>query len=379
MKILKCLKSAKGIITRLSLIICLGFCLNYNFYSNPISSPPIITEIYFGPGGWSIELLFLDLFNTNNLDSMRITGLYDTAEFIPGIEYIEGEVIVVTQADFQTPFYINQEGDFLHVEGRVGSDWWLLDEYGLPFGDLPEIYISEVCAPVGEESIAWQEFDWSNGGPYFWVVKELPNTIDSNTWYQVSTRATFSGYVKDKNEEPLSWIKLDYSTYDFYHYTTPTVPEIYTDENGYFYNENMFCKRYHFRFLFEGSEIGDTIVCIEPGAANYFEFKLDTLLTSIGEYKPATTSYSIYNIPNPLSNQTTFVVESSGYRQNQKGVIKIYSSEGYIIDILPIEISGEKQELAYNLADKSLAAGIYYYSLEIGKDKKASGKMVISQ
>ncbi len=377
MKIPDCFTSVKGIIARLSLIICLGLCLNFNSYSNPIENLPEIMEIYFSSDGWSIELLISEFYGGNNLDNLRITGLYDTAQFLPGIEYTPGEVFFVTQADFQTPFFINQAGDLLYLEEQMGNSWWRLDFYGLPFGDFP-LYISDVCAPYGEESIAWQEFAWSNGGPYFWTVKELPNTIGYSPG-QVSKRCIFSGYIKDKNNDPLPWIKLDYATEDFYHYTTPTVPEVYTDENGYFYNENMFCKRYHFRFLYEFSEIGDTIVCLEPDSANYFEFKLDTLLTGIAEFRPTISSYSITNIPNPLSNQTTFIVETNGYGQNQRGVIKIYSSEGYIVDILPIEISGENQELNYNLSDKSLASGVYYYSLEIGKEKKASGKMVISR
>jgi hypothetical protein len=195
----------------------------------------------------------------------------------------------------------------------------------------------------------------------------------------VSKKTSFSGYVKDRSDKPLPGVKIDYCADAFYHYTIPTVPEIFTDDNGYFYTDNMFCTQYSFEFLFEGGMIGDSIVYLEPDSANYFEFKLDTLLTGIGEYKPAITSYLIYNIPNPFANNTTFVIETTGKVQNQKGVIKIYSPEGFIVDILPVEISGEKQELAYNLADKSMAAGIYYYSLEIGKEKKASGKMVVSK
>lgn len=377
MKILNYLKSAKGILIRLSLIICLGFCLNYNSLSNPALDPPVILEIYFGSGGWSIELVIPDFFGISNLDSVIMTGLYDTAAFVPGIVFIPGEAFTVTQADFQDGFFINQDGDELHLVylSEIGYYGW--DYFGLKFGDQPTFPYAEVSAPIGEESIAWQLFTAPTNYS-FWIVKELPNTIGLNP-FQVSKRATFSGYVRDRNDAPLSGIKLDYCGFEFYHNTTPSVPEIYTDENGYFYTDNMFCKRYHFRFLYDEGMIGDTLICLEPDSANYFEFKLDTLLTGIADCKPAITSYSISNIPNPISNNTTFVIEKSGILQNQKGVLKIYSSEGYIADILPVEISGEKQEMNYNLNDKSLASGIYYYSLEIGKEKKATGKMVVSR
>lgn len=372
MKILNYVKSTKGIIARLSLIICLGFCLNFPSRCNPIVEPPMIIEIYFSSGDVFIELLIP--MGEGNLDNIRMTGLYDTAQFLPGIEYTPGVVFYITGSDFETPFNINQAGDYIYLEEYYQGEWNQYDYYGFGFGNIPG---SEVSAPIGEESIARQEFSDSYDNYDYWTVKELPNTIGSSP-FQVSERAEFSGFVKDKNDNPLPGIELYYCPPQF-HYNTPGVPYIITDENGYFFTANMFCKKYNISFLFEEGEIGDTSIFVEPDSANYFEFKLDTLLTGIDEYKPATTSYSVYNIPNPLSNQTTFIVEVSGQIHHQKGIIKIYSSEGYIIDILPIEIYEGKQELNYNINDKSLASGIYYYSLEIGHQKVATGKMVISQ
>jgi len=372
------LKFLKGKIFRFSLIFCLGFCINFSAISNPMAPPPMITEIHFGSGTWSIELWMTDFFGESNLDNMRIVGLYDTAQFVQGISFTFDEVLVVTQDDFSTPFYINQSGDFLNLEEFYNGEWISIDYCGLPFGNIPAPFYSDVSASAGDESIAWQMFSWSNGGPYFWTVKELPNTLGYNP-LEVSKRAVFSGYVKDKNDGPLAGIMIDYADVDFYHYTTPTVPEIFTDENGYFYTDNMFCKKYHIDFLNNEGEIGSTLIYIEPDSANYFEFQLDTLLTGITEFKQLSPDYSIHNIPNPLSNQTTFIIEANGQIQHGKGIIKIYSNEGYIVDILPIEISGEKQELTYNLTEKSLAAGMYYYNLEIGHEKKASGKMVVGR
>jgi hypothetical protein len=215
-------------------------------------------------------------------------------------------------------------------------------------------------------------------GASFWTVKELPNSIGYNP-FQVSKRATFGGYVKDKNDEPLGNIKLYYCTERYHFETTPTVPEIFTDEDGYFFTDNMFCKKYWVRFLNGADELEWTVVSIEPDSANYFEFKLDTLLTGINEIRNTSLAYSIYNIPNPSSGQTTFIIESDNLKPYQKGVIKIYSEAGYIVDIIPVEINNERQEIIYNFDEKTLSSGLYLYSLELRNHKVASGKMIISR
>jgi hypothetical protein len=376
MKIMNYFKSAKGILIRISFLLFLGLCINLTSNSNPILPPPMIQEIYFSSGEVFIELLIPMYWGEGSLDNIRMTGLYDTAQFHPGIEYTPGEVFYITGADFETPININQYGDCINLEEFYGGGWSPFDYYGLQFGNVTW---SEVSAPIGEESIARQEFSEVGYDIYdYWTVKELPNTIGSSP-FQVSKRAEFSGYVKDANDDPIAGIILHYAPSRYFYYSfTPHVPEISTDQYGYFHTDHMFCKKFDIRFLFEEGEIGDTTIFVEPDSANYFEFKLDTLLTGMLEYKAVPYSYSISNIPNPFSNNTTFVIETNIKVQNQKGLIKIYSSEGFILEILPIEISGEKQELNYNLNDKSLAAGIYYYSLEIGHQKVATGKMVIS-
>lgn len=363
---------------KITVIIFLGLNLISNSSANPLLPPPMLTEINFGTNGWSVEFYGGSYFWDTNLDSCRIAGLYDTAQFRPGIEVNPDEVLVMTQDDFLTSFYINPVGDFLKLEQLFNGQWLDIDYYGLPFGDIPDQYFCEVSAPEGGESIAWQRFFYVDQSYYegFWAVKELPATLGNNP-FQVSKKTTFSGYVKDSNNEPLSGIKLDYANYIYYYIMTPTVPEIFTDDNGYFFTDNMFCKRYDINFLHEYGEIGDTTVFIEPDSANYFEFKLDTLLTGIHENKPEIPAYSIYTIPNPASFQTTFMIESDNPKPYQKGVIKIYSEAGFIVDIVPIEILDESQEVIYNFNDKSLASGPYFYNLEIKNHKVASGKIII--
>ena len=342
--------------------------------------PPMLTEINFGTNGWSIEFYGGEYFWDSNLDIYRIAGLYDTAQFRPGIEVNPNEVLVLTQDDFLTSFYINPAGDFLKLEELINGQWLDIDYYGLPFGDIPEQYFCEVTAPEGDESIAWQRFFYVDQSYYesFWTVKELPSTLGNNP-FQVSKKTTFSGYVKDSNNEPLPGIKLDYANYIFYYIMTPTVPEIFTDDNGYFFSDNIFCKIYDINFLHDYGEIGDTTISIEPDSANYFEFRLDTLLTVISENNLPVSGFSIQNIPNPSNYQTTFLVGSDLPGLHREGVIKIYSEAGYIVDIIPIEITGDKQKVVHNFNDKSLESGLYLYNLEIKNHKVASGKMIISR
>lgn len=363
-------------------IIFLGLNSSFYSYSNPIADPPMIIEIHFGTGSYSIELLIPEYWSETNLDNFRMVGLYDTAQFVAGIAIIPGVVFFVTQDDFITPFYINQAGDDLHLEYWFGSFWALVDYYGLQFGDYPGPNGCMVSAPAWEESVAWQMF-YHYMPPYsetfWWTVKELPNTIGFSP-LQVTKRASFSGYVKDKNDEPLEGVRLYYCPQFFHYETYPLVPELISDQNGYFSTDSMFCRKYIIWFRYEDGSIGDTTIFIEPDSANYFEFKLDTLLTGIHETRPAVSSgYAIRNIPNPSSGQTTFIINSYYPNIYNKGVIKIYNEAGFIVDLLPVEISGEKQELIYNYQDRSFAAGIYIYKLEIGKKKVASGKMVIGR
>lgn len=206
----------------------------------------------------------------------------------------------------------------------------------------------------------------------YWAVKEIPNTIGFSP-FEVSKRANFSGYIRDKNDEPIASVVLKYDD-------QLMEPYIETDTNGYFTaSGEMFCRIFNIQFLCNGGQIGDTIVSIEPDSANYYEFKLDTLLTGIKEIQSSTFQYSIFNTPNPSSSQTKFIIESDDPEPGTTGVIKIYSETGYIVDIVPVEIINERQEISFNFNTKSLSSGRYFYTLELNNHKVASGKMIISQ
>ncbi len=375
MKTIKAISFLK-LIFKSFFIIFLIFNLNIKTYSNPIMPPPIITEIYFSPGGWSIELYFAEIFyDDQDLSNYRMVGLYDTAQFLART-CPAGEAFDVTQDDFASTFTINPEGDFLHLQTFYNGEWLDIDYWGIGFGNISQFHMTG--APLGDESIAYQYFYDSSGEGDFWIVKEKPNSIGSYA-FDVNKRAAFSGYVLDRVNEPLPDIKLEYCPEYFHYYTTPSVPVIMTNTQGYFHTEYMFCRNYTMKFYHDGQLLSDTNIVIEPDSLNYFEFKLDTLLTGINENVGTVPHFLIRNAPNPCSNLTEFIIEISQINHNQAGVIKIYNDEGIIVDIIPVEMTAGKQEISYDTSAKSLPNGVYPCKLEIGHQCKASAKMIISR
>lgn len=350
-------------------IVFLTFSPSLLTFSNPIVPPPLIIEIFFGPEGWQMEMMNSAYSQVNNLDNIWLCGVYDSAQFVPGIEFVQGEVLIVTQDDLMAEMEINQDGDWLTLWYIDGDYFFPVDETGLFWGMVPltpPFYFNRVTAPTGEQSIALQElYDYGD----FWVVKEEPNSIGFSP-FEVSKRADFSGIVMDLNNDPLAGVELNYGAY----------PLFFTDSNGYFSVINtMLCRIWDVNFIFDGGVIGDSTISIEPDSENYFEFKLDTLLTGISESMPAGADYSIFSTPNPSSSQTSLIIGSKHPETGLKGVIKIYNESGYIVDIVPVTMASEKQEILYNFNDKLLASGLYIYYLEVRNQKVASGKMLITR
>ena len=201
-------------------------------------------------------MVFID-FGFNNMDSVRLVGLYDTAMFNPGIIVIAGEVMVITNEDMQSPFFIDPMGDFVFLEECYSSQWYTFDWYGLTFGEAPVPNISWVTAPVGEESVACQKFflyDPWQPEFFYWTVKEKPNTIGSDP-FEVNKKALFHGVVLDQQLNPMPGIRLIYCGEVMHYGTTPTVPYIMTDDTGFFYTEDMYCRKYHFFFVSRGDTV----------------------------------------------------------------------------------------------------------------------------
>ena len=367
--------SFKRKLVKFFIIIFLSLSPSFLTLSNPIIPPPVVFEIYFGPWSWEIEIQNNQYYSyIENFDDLWLVGQFDTARFEPGHSFLPGVIEIATQFDMLTPMTIQQSGDYVKLYYISGN----YSEYlgGIGWGS----FSSEVTAPVGEQSIALQMFNLDENDWGSWNAKEQPHTINSNPGHIIK-RTSFSGYVWDQNDAPMPNIYLDYCWDDEYYYgSSPTVPLINTNSDGYFHTDNMYSRKYHINFRigeFYGPSIGETNVYLEIDSANYFEFKLDTLLTGIHEVKPSLPGYSIFNQPNPVTSQTTFVVETGDPHPDQKGVIKIYNETGFIVDIIPVNLNSQRQEIIYSFDDKFLSTGVYIYNLEVRNNRVGSGKLIL--
>lgn len=346
--------------------------------ANPIIPPPIITELYFTEDGWQLEMVFNEMYGVDNLDNVRLVGLYDTALFNQGITVNNGEIMVITENDLQSPFFIDSMGDLIILE-EYDIFWSQLGFYGIRFGEYNGFPSPSVTAPIGSESVAYQEFYNSFDNDYFyWSVKEKPQTIGSSA-FDVQKRALFHGYVLDMDLNPIPNIMLDYCQNMFYNYTIPTVPFLMTNEDGYFYTDNMFCKKYQISFLYDYYIIiDDTIVSVECDSNNYFEFVMDSIWVGLNINKPV-QDISFYNFPNPFSERTKIVADLHYNPGSSKAIVRIYNQQGELLKILPLKesINPKRLETSFELSETQLKPGTLFYTLEIDHKKVASNKMIV--
>jgi len=347
--------------------------------ANPIIPPPIITELYFAEDGWQMEMVFDEMYGVDNLDNVRLVGLYDTALFNQGITVNTGEIMVITENDLQLPFFIDSLGDDITLETGSGSNWVTLGDFGIYFGEYNGYQTLPVTAPIGSESVAYQEFYHPDNYDYsYWSVKEKPQTIGSSA-FDVQKRVLFQGFVFDMEQNPIPNVKLDYCYSGYYYSSSPTVPLLVTNEDGYFYTESMFSRKYHIIFRDNYRVIiGDTIISVECDSNNYFEFVLDSIWVGLNVNEPV-RDISFYNFPNPFSERTKIVADLHYNSGSSKAIVKIYNQQGELLKILPLNNSSnnKKFETNFELSETQLKPGTFLYTLEIDHKKVASNKMII--
>lgn len=352
--------------------------------ANPIIEPPVLTEIYFGPDGWQIEMLFDEMFQgvIYDLDNFRLSGLNGWAPFNAGINVVPGEVMMVTNDNLQYPLLIEPQGDEIWLEEFFGSEWYRISPFPLRFGTLPAGN-STVTAPSGEESIAMCHIlvnDPQSGWFDYWTLKEKPNTI-GNEPLVVSKRAYFQGCVLDENLQPMPGIRLSYCPLYYNIYTTtPPLPWLETDQEGYFFTDSMFCRCYDIEFIHDGTMVADTgLICVEPDSANYHTFVLDTLLTSTTEQKERELVI-VECFPNPTRGPLHFRFLTTPGRLSDHAVIRLYGISSRGLDEIHVRLDEEEVDILYDLGSMHDPAGsIYLYTVEINDRTIASGKLMMTK
>ena len=218
-------------------IILLGIAA----HSNPIvESDAYISEIYFDENdNWTIEI-FCYYINEDNNDF-----IFHTSEGTADISFYAGnsEIILITADDLSTPLTINRDGDFIYL--TQFDDYYLLCDT-VSFGNSPG---ATVNAPlIGESLVNVIVVDYGFAfNNICWLVID---TAPSLGYISEPVKQSFSGYLRDNTGTAIPNVEINYGAIG-------DLPKIWTDENGYFESNSMFCKNYTVK-------IGEDIILEDP-------------------------------------------------------------------------------------------------------------------
>ncbi|MCK4358553.1 MAG: T9SS type A sorting domain-containing protein [Candidatus Cloacimonetes bacterium] len=345
--------------------IILTFLFILSLYSQLVGNPIIVkymSELYFEDDNWTIELAHtaeMGGWFFQNLDNLRLVSTTDTAQFNSGISLDDVNIILVTQDSLQAPLSINKNGDSVQLQEGGGDDWYFIDE--IYFGDYPN---SNVNAPFeGQSIVSVEEIG------YEYAKDNIPS-LGSNPYY-ANTRGTFSGYVFDQQQNPISNARIR-----FYYYN-----DIYTNQNGYFENNYMCGMNYNVIIYVDDIAMLDTLITIEPDSTTYCEFYLD--LYSIDEEQLQSRQLRLTNYPNPFIESTTIslLATSLCYATPGQAKIIIYNIKGQLVKEFKIQNYKFKiNEIEWGgKSDDGVLQppGFYFYSLEVDGKKIKTNKMIM--
>jgi len=369
----------KKIIFSIMLLFSIGI-----LKANPIIPPPFISEIYFNDTIWYIELNY---YSSN--DSIRLISHTDTA-YISCHNWFIGQIIILTQDSLLTPFYINRNGDSLVLQTYTGSnDWYSNDNICWGTYSCNVLFECNVNAPFIGQSLIMTEIKYGDvfaPESTYWLVKDNTPSLGTSV-YQANSKGTFCGYVYDSQHNPISNIRLQYCSNYFLFSPYANLTQVITDNNGYFYNADMFAKNYDITFNYNFSPYNNIVdttisITIEPDSANCYEFIIDTILTSKKNIS-IHQNFLLSCYPNPSNGKTTISFELPENIHFTNILIKIYNSTGEMIRILPVDISGKQNKYSVEwdgkCYDNSIASGTYYCNLELDGKKVATNKLIITK
>lgn len=202
--------------------------LVYGLNANPVlTSEAYISEIYFDEDDdWTIEIYFNYL--NEEYPEFKFYTSAGSADII--ISFTNQGIVLITAQDLSTPLPISRDGDFVYL--TQFEDLFLLCET-VTFGNYPG---SDVNAPLPGESLVNVEIQDNNyfSQNHYWLVKDIAPSLG---YINEPVRESFSGYLVDNTGDPISYLEIDYGA-------VGVLPKIWTDENGYFHTDSMYCKNY---------------------------------------------------------------------------------------------------------------------------------------
>jgi len=354
------------------LLILVLFVYSTILVSNPIPVQ-FISELIFDEqsDAYTIELATLYMYGFENLDNIMLCSDAGCSFFKPGINVNTGleEAILITIDSLQDPLYINPAGDYIYLM----EDGYILD-FGMTYGNHPD---SKVTAPsTGESILAQLIYCMSEPYSFYWEVKCYPPTpLDSI--YHTSCRGTLSGYLYDKNLTPIPGAELLYCDENCFGNSNPPLEPIYTDINGYFFNDDMFGKIYKVEIRLESVTLMELDINIEIDSNNYYEIVDTNFIVGLTE-EFLFDEIQIINHPNPFTNNTTFDLNIPESYPWNEALITVVDMNGKIVDRIAHQNPGDKTEQKINwYAPSDLKPGIYIYIVEIDSKHIASNKMIL--
>ena len=335
-------------------------------FANPIE-PVFINELYFEDGDWTLEIYDYYAFSFfSNLDNCYLKSSTDSVYFNDGITWNENFIFVVDENDMQNSFAINPNGDeimFVNEQEDIYDQISFGMNVNPPFAGQSLVRIHYYAGPPMYEE-------------YFLLVKENQPSIGYDP-FSVSSYGTFTGYVFDSLQNPVENVQLE----------SYSVPEIMTDENGYF-NADLPGMNYNFNVHLLYLATIDTIVTIEPDSLNYYEFVFENYVSSDDiEIEFPSSYYNLTNYPNPFNPTTEISFESTNLHKESQ--IEIYNSRGQKLKTISLslchpETVEERGETKYNVVwdgtnetGKQVPSGVYLYKLVSNEKELAANKMLL--
>jgi|GEM_PF-3803430 hypothetical protein len=348
--------------------------------ANPVVwAPLVISELHFdASGNWTIELSVVQdpmIQGDSTLNSFRIITKTTTALFNTGILIHWGDILLVTESDFQSPLTINPADELIQLEQNLQGVGWSHFGFDLMIGSST----SGNCVPPVNFGQSVHYFSVSNP-PYnnwnFYAKSDISslgepgNPLFCKGWVQ--------GVVVDENLDPVDDIPLRISCEQVagmgYNCT-------FINDDGTF---NLLTYSRNVTFLVTDSlgliVFGDTIVPVEPDSGNMVEITLDTLFTGINPVN-APESFSLKVTPNPMVDLSTITIDNPS-AISQNAIIKIYNEIKEIEGIIPVNnYYNDKQGISIPFSSQryNLVPGIYFLLLEVDSSIKNVTKIIVTQ
>ncbi len=345
------------------IITCLFIIFIGILFANPIVPHITITEITFNNSDWQIELYSDFLGEYTNLDSCQIICSAGSSFFQLGIEYELCSYLEVTNTDLITQLSINPESDSIRI-------FFLNESYSyLDYGTLNDM----VLAPSYEQSLRSVGLSTNAMDTYYIFAKDnTPSMGEPDDG--LGFKGIFCGYVYDSLMNPVENVVIDH---------TPdciSIPDIVTDENGYFEVE-LYAFNYDCNIHLGTLVSMDSIISIEPDINNYYEFVFEDYVSS-DEYEISLppSYYNLTNYPNPFNPTTE--ISFSILQTSSSLAIEIFNSRGQKIKSLqiPNPSSRNPNQITWdgtNETGKQIPSGVYLYKLVSNGKELAVNKMLL--